>query len=210
MLNRLEAFIDEIKKSSSDTIIFNDGVAYSIQVPILSIFEAKVDYSNDKKSKEFFKDKTFYVSVNKMKEFVDNYKKSSTEITFDGNTIIFNTSIPGISLKFEWNENYEKILKSTVDHFNRLDEITSNQDYVGYQLYDKNDIPSLLESDEIEVDGEIMKIQIKKYTGRIIKTTKKVEIYVYNSGRKHTLYTKINIYNSNLVSSFYGCFISYS
>ena len=218
MINRIKAIMDQIKSVSTDRLYFDCGCLYSGRTEYpLQVF---CDYKDDRKSREILKDKTFYIDVPLFTEWIKNFKKSYTETVFDGNTIIFKSSIPDNDLVFKWREENAKELNVNKKLIKKLERIINKKSpETNIEINDSEIIKRILESNRLFLkDNELyfekvkqpytlIKIIFKKYIGKLLGSTKlfTIEVYQYKDTMK---IVRISTTNSSLISWYYGVLVN--
>ena len=209
MINRLIAYIDQVKKLSSERIYFDD-LWVRTKKPDKTLVEIEADCSADKKGGEFFKGKRFFIERDTFFDFVKNYKKSITDIVITGNDLEICTSIPGVSLKFIWTDKNEKEFNELKVHHELYKKTFGDLKKVAeIHLRDKLQIGEFVKTgrfyvtppDELSYkEGKIeFRIFPKKYLGKITSTTKEIVIDVKEFDKFTGVYAiRVSIKNSNL------------
>lgn len=209
MINRLIAYVDQVKKLSSERIYFDD-LWVSTKKPDKTLVEIEADCSADKKGGEFFRGKRFFIERDTFLDFVKQYKKSITGISIDGNNLKINTNIPSISLEFVWKEENQKEFNFLSEHHRLCEDTFSNlKEIAKVTLTEKDEIAEFIKTgkfyinppDEINYKKGKIEFRIfpKKYFGKITSITKEIVIDVKEYDRFTEVYAiRVSIKNSDL------------
>lgn len=187
--------IDEINEDNISRIVyFENGFLYLYDE--YQIFQIKEDVTHDKNF-NLFKDKKFKFDLDEL-IFYTKDKKKIKEINIINNDLIINTT-DNIHKIFNWEKKDDKILNDIKSKLNFKNYYFSKElNNKEIELIKNNNFK------EIELVDNIKMQILKKYISRIIKSTKKIEINIYNSSNNFIKIIEIIIYNSNIITHNYG------
>jgi len=218
MVNRLTEFIAQTKGISTNRwIYFDNGKSYTYDTE--QLVQAVTDFTQDKKGGEYFRDKTFKIQVDEFNDFIKEYKKSIIGIEFgEDYSIKIKTSIPNVNLTFTWEKTDSIKLKKIKEFFNNLDIQASNKifDYTftddklkEYLDRKPNRIFADLDNIEILFDDKdlesfLMISIFPKYLGKLLSSTKRFNIKIYNTDKDSIFLVHFMIRNMNILSEYFG------
>lgn len=218
MVNRLTEFIAQTKGISTNRIIYFDrGKSYTYDSE--QLVQAFTDFTQDKKGGEYFRDKTFKIQVDEFNDFVKEYKKSITGIEFgEDNSIKIKTSIPNTRLTFTWDRNDSTKLEKIKDFFKNLD-ITCEKKILDYTFTD-DELKEYLDEKPVRIFADLenncisfndenlerpLMISIfPKYLGKLLSSTKRFNIKIYNTDKDSIFLVHYMIRNMNILSQYFG------
>jgi len=218
MINRLTEFIAQTKGISTNRwIYFDQGLSYTYDGD--QLVQAITNFKEDKKGGEFFSDKTFKIQVDEFNDFLKEYKKSiiGTNILED-NTIEIKTSIPNVKLEFKWTnadtlklEQIKTFFNSLVasdstkifDHSFSKEEISKFTSEKSNRIYTFTD--NSISFDSISTKDMMLMISIfPKYLGKILSSTKELNLKIYSTEKDFIYLVHFNVKNMNIVTDYYG------
>jgi len=218
MVNRLTEFIAQTKGISTNRwIYFDNGKSYTYDTE--QLVQAVTDFTQDKKGGEYFRDKTFKIQVDEFNDFIKEYKKSIIGIEFgDDYSIKIKTSIPNVNLTFTWDKTDGIKLKKIKDFFdnlniqasNKIFDFTFSDDELKEYLDKKpNRIFADLDNNRILFDDEglesfLMISIFPKYLGKLLSSTKRFNVKIYNTDKESIFLVHFMIRNMNILSEYFG------
>jgi len=219
MVNRLTEFIAQTKGiSTSRVIYFDKGRSYTYDTE--QLVQAITDFTQDKKGGDYFKDKTFKIQVDEFNDFIKEYKKSIIGIEFEeDNSIRIKTSIPNTSLTFTWektdsiklekikkffNDIYANVQKGKIFDYTFTDEeLKKYVDEKPVRMFADIENCCITFNDE-NIEKSLMISIFPKYLGKLLSSTKRFTLKIYNTDKESIFLVHYLIKNMNILSEYFG------
>jgi len=219
MVNRLTEFIAQTKGISTNRVIyFNEGKSYTYDTE--QLVQAITDFTEDKKGGDYFKDKTFKIQVDQFNDFVKEYKKSIIGIEFgEDNSIKIKTSIPNTSLTFTWEKTDSIKLEKIKKFFDSLYADVQKGKIFDYTFTDE-ELKKYVDEKPLRIfadidrhcisfndnnsDNSLMISIFPKYLGKLLSSTKRLTLKIYNTDKESIFLVHYLIRNMNILSEYFG------